>query len=299
MKNNVISIFLSLSVFFAFPFAVFATHDLGTSKKVLEKPVVQKGKGAQTKASVNQKKKTALPSQKTQTKKTSKKQPVKTIQKKTISKVQTPKDELSSEIIEISTQKGSAPMNSGTQTPSSLQNTQINQQKDAASLILKQAFLDEMLQHAQFLKTQTDVLMTKIQQNPNASDYLDGLRKQQGISELQDQFKKLQEQIDAIEKDIRTLPQDPKNIDIAKILSLQKTKFPLLQQQETLLQQIDLKESFVKQIADSTKREYDFNTQLYNTIAQKYMNEQALIQKLKQEIDALQKNETQKSSKTT
>lgn len=315
MKKILFAFFIILLGFAGLSPAV-ATHDLAT----LEKKIEQQKKAAPLKKTAKPIKTTPVPVKKSipkispapsAAKKIS--QPVKKVSQKnattttkkgtsvkkaeTKKQIETPKKtstpvapkELSGEVVEVKTKP--------------VQDTKPPSQKQPIdqTLSTKKNFLEETILHSKFIKTQADSLMAKIQQNPGSPEYLEMLRKQNGIPELQEQFKKLQEQIDAIEKEIRAIPQNTINTDISKTLALQKTKFPLLQQQESLLQQIELKENFVKQTIDSTKKEYDFNSQLYNTLAQKYLNEQALIQKLQNEIDVLQKNEPQKqqNAKTT
>lgn len=285
MYKFIISLNVLLCLMFGAPFGVFATQDLSTIPKQPVKKVVQKAQSTQIKKTTPPKKqvktppKKKTPSKPVQVKKTSQ-----TPQKKTSSVIKVPKKELSGEILDVTINQGDV-LKKNEVLPA--------QQKDTSSLIAKQSFLQERIDLSQFLKTQADALMAKIQQDPNASDYLDTLRKQNGIPELQDQFKKLQDQVNGLEKDIQTASSGGTSIDLSKTLSLQKTKFPLIQQQESILQQIELKENFTKQLYDSTKREYDFNSKLYNSLAQKYTSEQTAIQKLKNEIDALQKGETQ------
>ncbi|GEM_PF-4239587 len=296
---------------------VFATHDLGVLEKKIEqqkkqnttkKPIPTQVKKSVTKTTTQPIVKKVTPVNKTAPQKTTsvKKQPATPVKKVVKKPAVSAKQELASEVVEVKTKPvtSTVPATKKEDVTKQSIEKQLSESKKQIEEITrsaKQTFLEEMLSHSQFLKTQADTVMAKIQKNPHEPEYLENLRKQNGISELQDQFKKLQDQVDGIEKDIRALPQNTPNVDISKSLSLQKMKFELLQKQESILQQIELKENFVKQYWESQKGEYDFNSKLYNSLAQKFIAAQTLIKKLEQEIGVVQKSEPQKQSslKTT
>ncbi len=296
---------------------VLATHDLGVLEKKIEQQKKQNTTKKQAPAQVKKMVpktttqpivKKVTPVNKTSPQKTTtvKKQPAAPVKKVVKKPAVSVKQELASEVVEVKTKPvtSSAPVPKKEDTAKQSVEKQIQEakkQQEEITRTAKQTFLSEVLSYSQFLKAQADIVMVKIQKNPHEPEYLENLRKQNGISELQDQFKKLQDQVDGIEKDIRALPQNTPNVDISKSLSLQKMKFELLQKQESILQQIELKENFVKQYWEAQKGEYDFNSKLYNSLAQKYIAAQTLIKKLEQEIGVVQKSEPQKQSslKTT
>ncbi len=295
--------------------AVWATHDLGILEKKIE---LQKKQGTVKKQAAMPVKKTVpkttsqpivkkiTPVNKTPSKKVApvKKQAATPVKKVVKKPVVTTKQELAGEVVEVKTKSVPSQELKKEDTAKQLVEKQLQESKKQLEEITrsaKQVFLEEMIKQAEFLKLQADTVMVKIQKNPYEPEYLENLRKQNGISDLQEQFKKLQDQIDGIEKDIRALPQNTPNVDISKSLSLQKMKFELLQKQESILQQIELKENFVKQFIESEKKEYDFNSKFYNSLAQKHIAIQVLIKKLEQELGLLQKSEPQKQQnlKTT
>ncbi len=138
-------------------------------------------------------------------------------------------------------------------------------------------------QRADLAKHSADGLLAQMKTNPYTPEFRDQLRRDNKIPDLQAQFNKLQSQVDTLEQEIRSLQSEAKTSDIdSRTLALQKTKFLLLQQQQDVLQQIELKENYVGQLVDLSRRDYDFVKRQYDELMQKYEQDTSFIKQLKQ-----------------
>lgn len=138
-------------------------------------------------------------------------------------------------------------------------------------------------QRADLAKGAADALAGKLGANPATPEYRESLRKENKIPDLQNQFNKLQTQVDVLEHEIRVLQSDAKTTDIdSRTLALQKTKFLLLERQQDILQQIELKENYVDQLIDLARRDYDFTKRQHDELLGKVEQDVAFIKQLKE-----------------
>lgn len=171
----------------------------------------------------------------------------------------------------------------------------IFQREEEERKAARQATIDLLHRRWELEKEAADALVSKLTQNPSDQSYREKLRTEQKIQELYDQFSKLQTQVDFLETDIRNLGQGTDSKEIGtptKSLSLQKTKFLLLRQQEDVLQQIELKENYITQLIELAKRDYEFTKRLHDSYTEKHNQTQQHIKTLQDELSALSKNKT-------
>ena len=160
------------------------------------------------------------------------------------------------------------------------------QQKEAQQKAAKETLIQLSVKRAELEKEAADALLPKLTNNPSDSTYREKLRQDHRIGDLYEQFNKLQSQVDSLESDIRSLSKESAPSDISgagKLMSLQKTKFLLLRQQEDLLQQIELKESYITQLIELAKRDYEFTKRLHDSYMEKYNQTTNSVKSLKEE----------------
>lgn len=161
---------------------------------------------------------------------------------------------------------------------------QAAQREEAEKKAARETLIQLTKKRSELEKEAADALLPKLAVNPGDIAYREKLKKDQRIEELYDQFSKLQSQVDSLENDIRTLSKENTPSDTSsttgKLMSLQKTKFLLLRQQEDLLQQIELKESYITQLVELAKRDYEFTKRLYDSYMEKYTQTQSFLKSL-------------------
>ncbi len=161
---------------------------------------------------------------------------------------------------------------------------QVAQQQEAEKKAAREALIQLTKKRAELEKEAADALLSKLATNPGDASYREKMKQDQKIGELYSQFSKLQSQVDSLENDIRTLSKENTPLDTSsttgRLMSLQKTKFLLLRQQEDLLQQIELKESYITQFVELAKRDYEFTKRLYDSYMEKYTQTQSFLKSL-------------------